>query len=361
MSCLNNPRWRQTVFSVASREYQWIDVFLAAMIRGDWREFERPVIEGLACAAEANETTNAWPADGRIDEAATAFRYARDLLTTDETMAWLAQAGISLEDWTDFLARRLLREKWADRLDELVARHGETIEVHDATFAAEGLGSECFHQFAATLAGRAAVSALLADAEHASEPGGAFRIARVVAAHATWLGALDSIELAARMKHLARLEAQFDGQAQAAKTDRALTTQLARHRLEWIRVDLERLSFNVADAAREAACCVREDGLSMSDVALESRQAVRDTREILERLEPELRDAVLSASLDELIGPIAVGDRFEVALLVGKKTPALDDPLVRARAEQAVIEQLVSKAVLAHVRWVERPRTQGGA
>ena len=50
------------------------------------------------------------------------------------------------------------------------------------------------------------------------------------------------------------------------------------------RVDLERVSFNTADAAREAICCVRDDGLTLTDVAIESRRAVRDTRDLLERI-----------------------------------------------------------------------------
>ena len=58
------------------------------------------------------------------------------------------------------------------------------------------------------------------------------------------------------------------------------------------------MSFDTADAAREAICCVRDDGLTLTDVAIESRRAVRDTRDLLERIEPELRDVVLSASID---------------------------------------------------------------
>ena len=104
--------------------------------------------------------------------------------------------------------------------------------------------------------------------------------------------------------------------------------------LEWTRVDLERISFESADAAREAACCVREDGLTLSEVAIESRQPVRDTRDLLERLDPELRDVVLSAGVDELVGPVAVGSRHEVVWVVGKRPADLADPIVRARAEE---------------------------
>jgi hypothetical protein len=354
-SVLAHPRWQQRVFTVQSRDYDWIDVFLEAMVRGDWASFEQQLFEGLACAAEAAEMQT-WADEARVDAAATAFRYDRDLLTTEETMAWLEHAGLTLEDWTDFLGRGVLRDEWSLRLDTLVERHRASLVVSDANFAAEGLCSPVFRQFAMALAGRAAVAATL-DPSETVPPGRPFKIAKLVIRYAMWLDGLDSTDLANRLSHLSHIEAHFNACAQSAKTEQALSLYVSRNRLEWMRVDLERLSFKDEDAAREAAFCVREDGLSMADVGLDSRQTVRDTADILEQIEPELRDAVLSATVDELIGPIAIGDRFELALLVGKSPADLSDSRVRTRAEQAVVEQLISKAILAHVRWAERIRT----
>jgi hypothetical protein len=354
-ACLSSPRWRQKVFTVQSREYQWIDAFLYAMVRGDWAAFEQQLYEGLACAAEAVEA-EMWADEAKIDEAATAFRYDRDLLTTEETMAWLEHGGLTLEDWTDFIARSVLRNEWSGRLPTLVERHRAKLSVTDANFAAEGLCSPIFRQFAMTLAGRAAMAATL-DPSEPVPAGRPFKIAKLVSRHAVWLDGFDSTELAERLSHLSRVETHFLASAEAAKTDQALALQVGRNRLEWMRVDLERLSFTDADAAREAALCVREDGLTLTDVGLESRQPIRDTAGILERLEPELRDAVLSGTVDELIGPIQIGDRFELATIVAKIPADVSDSLVRARAEEAVIEQMMSKAILAHVRWAERIRT----
>lgn len=353
-ACLSSPRWRQKVFTVQSRDYQWIDAFLYAMVRGDWASFEQRLYEGLACAAEAAEAET-WAEEARIDEAATAFRYERDLLTTEETMAWLEHAGLTLEDWTDFIARGVLRDEWSGRLPTLLERHRANLVVTDADFAAEGLCSPIFRQFATTLAGRTAMAAAL-DPSEPIPAGRPFKIAKLVSRHAVWLGGFDSNELAERLSHLSRVDAHFLASAQAATTDQALSLQVSRNRLEWMRVDLERLSFTDPDAAREAALCVREDGLTLTDVGLESRQPIRDTADILERLEPELRDAVLSGTVDELIGPIQIGERFELATIVAKTPAEVSDSIVRARAEEAVIEQMMSKAILAHVKWTERAR-----
>ena len=349
-SLLANPRWRQKVFSVHPTEYDWIDVFLYAMVRGDWAAFESRLFDGLVCTAEANES-QMWADEAKVDEAATAFRYDRDLLTTEETMEWLEQAELTLEDWTDFLSRNILRDEWSLRLPTLLERHRATVTVTDAAFAAEGLCSRVFRQFATTLAGRAALAATL-DPTATVPPGRPFRIAKLVSQHAMWLDGVDSEDLARRLSHLSSVEAHFKAQAETLRTEQMLALQVSRNRLDWMRVDLERLSFEDESAAREALLCIREDGLTLEDVAVDSHQAVRDTAEILERLEPELRDAVLSAGIDELIGPFQIGDRFEVAMLVGKKPANLDDSLVRARAEEAVVENLISKAILSHVRWV---------
>ena len=338
------------MFSVPPTDYDWIDVFLYAMVRGDWAAFESRLYEGLVCSAEAAEA-QMWADEAKVDEAATAFRYERDLLTTEETMAWLEKAGLTLEDWTDFLSRSILREEWSLRLPTLLERHRANVTVTEAAFAAEGLCSPVFKQFAATLAGRAALAATL-DPTATVPPGRPFKIAKLVSRHAMWLEGLESDVLARRLSHLSSVEAHFKAQADALRTEQMLSLQVSRNRLDWMRVDLERLSFDDESAAREAVLCIKEDGLTMEDVAVDSHQSVRDTAEILERLEPELRDAVLSASIDEIIGPVQIADRYEVAMLVGKKPADLADSLVRARAEVAVVENLISKAMLSHVRWV---------
>ena len=234
---LINPRWRRTVFSVAGRDYLWLDVFLAGMLRGDWRRFEARLLEHRACLAEAR-SRQAWPDRSRIEEAATTFRHDRDLLTTDDTLAWMEHAGLTLGDWTDFLVAHLLRSQWNDRLGDFLHRHGGARTITDGAFSAEGICSGFFDDQARTLAGRAAVSATCVDMT--SEPIDLAHIQRTRGDHAAWLASLGPGDIA-RLAHLARLESTFAAQTQAAVTPDALAEQVARHRFEWMRVDLERL------------------------------------------------------------------------------------------------------------------------
>lgn len=348
------------------REYAWLDVFLAAMLRGEWRAFERQLVEGLACVAAAGADPRVWPDDREIEEAANAFRYERDLVSSDETLAWLDRVGLTFDAWTQYLVRRLVHARCRDRLDDLLRQRTLPPTVAEADLAAEGICSGAFDRFQRTLAGRAAIAALR-DGDHversAVESDTRRRIDRLRAEHAVWFDALDldPDDIVERAMHLARLEAAFHAHVDAAMTTDALASQLMRHRVEWTRVDLEGMSFDSADAAREAACCVREDGLTLSEVAIASRQPVRDTRDLLEQLDPNLRHAVLGADVDELVGPIAIGTRHEVVWVVGKKPGDLGDPIVRSRAERAVVDQMVTRAILRHVRWADGPRGVTGA
>jgi hypothetical protein len=361
-SCLLNPRWRRKVLSAGPREYDWLDVFLAAMLRDEWRPFESRLVEGLVCLAAAEAHSDAaWPFDHQVGEAANSFRYERNLITGDETIAWLECAGLTLDAWTDYLTRDLLHDRWRDRLGDLLPRYSASVTVTDIAVAAEGICSGTFDGWCRALAGRAAFGVLQDDSADLVVTTGETEIARMRAGHAEWLTALDPRDISARVVHLGQLESAFHARTRAAVTGEALASQVARHRLEWMRVDLERLSFDAADAAREAACCVRDDGRTLSEVAIDSRRSVRDTRTLLEQLEPELRDAVLSAGVDELVGPVAVGSRYEIAWVVGKRPADVADALVCARAEAEVVDQMIARALLTHVRWNDRPAVVTGS
>ncbi len=345
---LANPRWREAVLTTAGRSYDWIDVFLSAMWRGEWKSFEHDLLAGLACQAVGTDPRGIPPHDREIRAAADRFRYERSLISGDETIAWLERSGLTIESWGDYVLRGILRERWRDQADALP--HCPALaQVSAIDVAVEGICSGTFDRFARTLAGRVAIA----------ESGGLGRAAAPAVAclegtlrdHTTWLAPLAANDTRARLVSIAQHERAFDVHAHSAVTTDAIAWQVDRHRLDWTRVDLERLAFATGDAAREAACCVRHDQRSLTEIAIDAREPVRDTRALLDRLEHELHDAVLSAGPGELVGPIVVASRHELIRVLAKRPPDLDDPLVHARAAEAVMEQAVSRAMLAHVRW----------
>ena len=350
-SCLLDPRWQRPVFLAASREYTWLDVLLAAMVRGEWRPFERRLTSGLACLLEA-DASGLWPDEGRLDLASTAFRHDRDLLSRADTLGWLDPLNLSLEAWTDFLIRDLLLAQWADRIDALVERHGSAVQVTAEAMAAEGHCTGTFDRMARVLAGRVA---LIEDAAPELSHTTARDVEHVRRDHIRWLDAFEPYDLTTRLAELIVLERRYEKVALSDVTEAALSARIAEHAREWLTVDLERLSFERIDAAREAVCCLRIDGLSPGEVALRARVALRDLRLLVDEVEPELRDAVIAGAVGEPIGPLSVGSHFDVCVIAAKGLPELADPVVRARAERLVIGERASSAVLAHIRWVRQP------
>lgn len=343
---LTGAYWSTPVVRVGERTYAWRDVVLFAMATGEWEPFIATLSLGVACAADA-ETHGDWPDDSALDDAATTFRYDRDLLTSDETEAWLERHGLDLDCWSDALMRQVLR---ADRGDRVIAEALGRDDLDDATLIAEGVCSGVFDRWAGMLAARAAVAHLQqAPPAHDSDAAAA-----IVARHAAWLDGLTDID--AQLAPIVTAIAADRAAVDAAITAEALAVHVDRARLDWVRVDLERITFPSLDAAREAALCVREDGLTLSEVAIESRLPVVDARTLLDALDPALRDAVLSASPGDTIGPIETPGGAVVAHVVGKAAATLDDPLVRARAERSVIDSLRERALVSQARWLQRPR-----
>src|ERR1051325_3891582 len=92
------------VCACGEREYTARDAIDAAIFKGEldvkWKEFLHQVAAEYRADEldlEANETA--------ISKAAEAFRYHYDLITAEETEAWLANRALTLDDFADYLTR----------------------------------------------------------------------------------------------------------------------------------------------------------------------------------------------------------------------------------------------------------------
>ena len=348
---LTDTRWDAPVLRVGERTYTWLDVLLSAMARGEWAAFEQHLRIGAACAAAADRS-EAWPDREQVEAAANAFRYARNLLSSEETEAWLTERGLDLDLWSEVLLRDVLRAQWAGRPADRAGTDLAPAAFDASLVAAEGICSGTFDIFATRLAERASVAEALGATAPALDLDATAQ--QVLEAHRGWLSGRDRGDLIVRLAHVARLERLEALDAEATTTPDTLAVHLDRYRLDWIRVDLERLTFPTEQAAREAAWCVREDGLTLGDVAVASRRPIGDERVLLDQLPQPMRDAVLSASPGDTVGPLTVDAAWLVAHVVAKVPATLDDALVRTRAAQSVGEARRAKAVLSHAVWLDR-------
>lgn len=345
--------WDRRAFSVSDADFFWLDIAMAAMARGEWAGFERRLAEGLACAARA-AALNAWPADDVIDEAGDAFRYQRDLIAGSDLKAWLDSAGLSTADWMSYLQRETLRRTSADSLEDILDEFAPSPRQLEAATVAEGLCSGIFDLFERSFSGRVAVvfeaDAAVLPTLRQRRPGHEAPAARLARQHGHWFSMREEVETRARLEIVLALEEGFDALAERLATGDRLRGVVEANRLEWVAVDLDAMSFATEDAAREAVLCVREDGLSLHDVAGLSRVAIRRTSVFLEDVPKDHRDRLVSASPGQVLGPLAVDGHFEVTAVVGRTLPSLDDARVAARARQAAIDRAVEHAARALVK-----------
>jgi hypothetical protein len=347
------PFWDRHAFTVGGVDFSWIDVVFAAMVRGEWSAFERRLAEGLACAACADAEPGS-PSDDAIEEATTAYRYDRELIEAADVEAWLERSALSAEEWTEYIRRDVLRRQWSDRLDDLLDRFAPSARALIDVAPSEGICSGAFDAFAATLAGRTALvfdidSEQFHRACDRAEARVDASLTRLAQTHEHWLAMRPSEDAVSRLSVVVRLDAAFTTLTRRVASEDRMSEILEMNRLEWIRLDLDSLSFASESAAREAILCVRVDGLSLYDVGSLSRRSVARTSVMLQDIEPDRRAALLSAEPGVVLGPLVVDGRFDVSSLIMRTPPSLADPDVAARARDLAIELAVHRAARDHV------------
>jgi hypothetical protein len=340
--------WDTPAFSVGDDEYAWIDVALWAMASGAWTTFERQLAVGLACVARA-DAEHSGPSDQELDDAATAFRYDRDLLAAAEVNDWLERCDLSVEDWTAYLRRGLLRERWRDTLDDTLQRHPPSTTQLVAAAYAEGVCSGAFETFADSSAARVALAtASERPAVRLGEPGEA-DTHRLATAHACWLSLRPATDTRVRLQRAVTLEAQFDALVEDLLARTPLQEIVEQHQLQWQQIELDTLHFTTEHAAREAVLCVTVDRLSLHDVAVLSRRAAARELFFADELDADRRDHLLGVEPGRVLGPWPVNGHYEVSAVVRRTLPALSDPRVADRARRRVIDTALQRATRDHV------------
>ncbi|HEY7676696.1 MAG TPA: hypothetical protein VIG69_06475, partial [Candidatus Methylomirabilis sp.] len=302
------------------------------------------------------------PDPDQVEAAANEFRYERDLLTAAETEAWLARWGLTTDDWMESIQRSVLRREWAPELAEIVEAHPVAEEeIADAT-GPEGICSGHFARFARKLAGRAAAYDRMREEAAAEGPpeGSDAQVARAAAAAAAEVGSRGLPGIPApvcreKLAALARLEQVFSRFRERALTPAAIRDAVGARRLDWVRLHCRTAAFPDEQKAREAALCVREDGVGLGEAARAAKGAVRESRFFLDEADPESRHAFLGAAKGDLVGPLPVDGGFALYHVLEKVLPAPEDPAIRPRAEREALERAVDREINDRVRWRTAP------
>ena len=320
---------RRPVFSLGDDSFTWQDVLAHARATGTWSELEQAAREGVACELLADSDPEEADEDA-IDHAAEEFRYERDLVTAAEMEAWLAERDLSAEDWMGHIRRVVLREAWRGRLEDIVAEQDPDSEAVTRALDVDLACSGNDHQLARRFAEDVAVTAALAEtAADAGTP-------RRTGLRAMGLPAI-----------LASAEEYRD----RVLTDEAIAREVSAAHMDWIRLDCQALSFTSENEAREAALCLREDGINLEDLARDARIDALDVRFYLSDVEATRRALFLSARVGEAVGPLMEDDLHTLYQVTSKTLPSVEDADVAARAREAILSRQLEAEVTHRVQW----------
>jgi hypothetical protein len=347
------PLESKVVFICADREYTVRDLIDAAHFRGEvepvWTNLLRLVAAERKADAEELEFE-----DGAIDAAVEQFRYQRDLITAEETEKWLADRGLSLNDFSAHFVRHYWGEKWDDLEPQALEYFAAPNELRELLKSELILSGE-LDQMAQRMSWRVA-----ADCAAADRPPDAQLIAEEQA-HFFERSGLEEHQLAGWLEKLDRdadwfreasaMEAIHRRDCAALLSRQAREHEIAALRLPLTRFEVETIELDSLDAAREALLCAREDGMSMEEVATEGRYPYRHPNLLLEEIPEELQQKFLSVHPGDILDPIVHGDGFHLCRIVGKEEPDVDDPIVQERAENRILDRHFADLATRFIQW----------
>lgn len=341
--------YEQVVFAVGESEYTWADVVLAGVLRGEWREVADRALAGASLFARAQEAAEFPLSDDDIENAANDFRYERDLVTAEETEAWLARWDLDADAWMEWIGADLLRRRTVDEPGATELSPEET----EAAVHSEAVCSDTLGRFAYRLAARAAISVRLAEEEGQGEPNGSGSDERKIEPPG-----LDFLPffmhpeaVRSRLSELSRLESAYSRLRRDVVTPEGVEARVRAHQTDWLRVDARVLQLASEDVAREALLSIRDDGTSLEEIARDTGGDFRAGVFYLESFEPAFRDYVVAARRGELLGPLTGSGGWSLIQVEDKILPSVADPEIAARAEASLLESIEAREIDNRVSW----------
>jgi hypothetical protein len=328
--------------------FDYGDVVLAAIGWGEWQSLERSLAEGLACTSDADERgEQVEPA--ALHAATVAFRRARGLIAGDDYLRWLAERSLSPADLSAHIVRAVSRETAAGRLDEVLRAHPPGAEALVNAIRGEAILGERLRSWSERLARCAAAAhGLAAEGEEPAVPDAITDLVEAAArCRASGLTEAQVRERAPRVAALMAAEREFCGRV---ATPEGIERCLAEHRLDWQRFVWQEVAFASEGAAREAALWVREEGLTLAEAAAMAH-ALNSVREAYCSEAAELSGLLMAAAPGELLGPLAGDGSWRLACLHERTSPAVEDPVLRARAAGELVENAIERHLAGRVSW----------
>ncbi|MBA2586659.1 MAG: hypothetical protein H0U99_09265 [Chthoniobacterales bacterium] len=341
-------------FTCGADAYRARDAIGAALFRGEVETAWTEILRLVACEDYATEHELQLE-ETALDAASNAFRYQHDLITAEETEQWLERRGLMLADFSQFFVRHhwgnLLRGKAPARSIPYLSG---SPELHDLLVNELVLTDE-LDRMATRLGWRIAVCEAARDEEI---PGELLEIehGRFIERNklkpeevAGWLEQVGRDEK--WLQQMCRGEALYRRECDGTLTASERKRELANLRLPLTKFEVEMIELESLDAAHEAFLCVREDGMTMEEVAREGKYPFRRSTRLLEEIPLEYQQRFLSVSAGEVLAPLERGDGYQLCRVTGKSEPDVEDPSVRRRADDRILDRHFAELVGRHLEW----------
>jgi hypothetical protein len=331
------------VCACGTHEYRARDAIDAAIFRGELEDKWQTFLRHIAAEERADELELELD-ESAIAAAADEFRYRHDLITAEETEAWLAKRGLTFDDFSEYFARQFcaaaVNEDLSVEQIEYTAADGELRKLFVVELILSGAVQEVTNKLMWRLAARCAGNEPPPEVITAEKRKFLDRINVERAEIADWLEELgrDSQWL----DEMLAIEAAFSTHRGTLLAPEARRRELMTLRLRMTRFEVEVIEVESRDAAKEALFCVREDGMSMEEVATEGGYPYRRAGFFLEDIPGDVQQKFLGVSQGDVMEPIPHGDGFEVCRIIKKLEPRLEDPIVRSRVDERLLDHYFS-------------------
>ena len=331
------------VCACGTQEYTARDAVDAAIFRGELQEKWQTFLGHVAAEERADELELELD-EAAISAAAEEFRYRHDLITAEETETWLANRSLTFGDFSAYFARQYcvgaVDENISFERVEYTSAPSELRHLFVAELILSGQLDDMTVKLMRRLAARCAGKEPNSDAIDAEKRKFLHRIG-VEAEHVTrWLEEMgrDSQWL----DEMLAIEAIYGAHCETLLVPEARQRELKTLQLRLTQFEVELIELESQDAAQEALFCVREDGMSLEEVATDGRYPYRVANFLLEDLPPEVQQKYISVSQGDLLGPMPRSDGFALCRVIKKVEPRLEDPTVKLRVDQRLLDHYFS-------------------
>jgi hypothetical protein len=340
------------VCACSGQDYTARDAIEAALFRGDlaavWERFlQRVAAEKQADTAEMDLDEDS------IDSAAETFRYQHDLITAEETEQWLVMRGLTLDDFSDYFARQYCGKALEDKVQAEPLEYLAAPDELRQLFAAELILSGDLDRLTTELSWRLASAAATAKNEDDPEKMAAERDRFF---ERTGLSPEQLPKWLEQIRHdvqwfdqMVRMEMEYRHRSSSLLTPQTRQREMSLLRLQLTRFDTEVIELESRDAAQEALFCVREDGMSMEEVATEGRYPYKNLSFLQEDIPSDLQQKFLSVIPGDVLDPLPHGDGFELYRVTRKIEPRGDDPAVQERIDTLLLNRHFSELTARHI------------